>query len=93
MAKVEIYTKATCGFCVRAKRLLELKRIAYDEISIDRGGAPRGEMIQRANGRSTVPQIFIDGRHIGGCDELMALEYDDQLDTMLAAPRQGSGQG
>lgn len=93
MAKVEIYTKATCGFCVRAKRLLELKRIAYDEISIDRGGASLGEMIERANGRSTVPQIFIDGRHIGGCDDLMALEYDDRLDAMLAAPRQGSGQG
>ena len=92
MAKVEIYTKATCGFCVRAKRLLELKRIAFDETPIDRGGAERAAMIQRANGRSTVPQIFIDGKHIGGCDELMALEYDGQLDAMLAAPRQGSGQ-
>ena len=93
MAKVEIYTKATCGFCVRAKRLLELKRIAFDEIQVDRGGAPRDTMIQRAKGRSTVPQIFIDGQHIGGCDELMALEYDDKLDALLAAPRPGSGQG
>ena len=85
MARVEIYTKATCGFCVRAKRLLELKRIAFDETPIDRGGAERAAMIQRANGRSTVPQIFIDGKHIGGCDELMALEYDGQLDALLAS--------
>ena len=85
MARVEIYTKATCGFCVRAKRLLELKRIAFDETPIARGGAERAAMIQRANGRSTVPQIFIDGKHIGGCDELMALEYDGQLDALLAS--------
>ena len=93
MARVEIYTKATCGFCVRAKRLLELKRIAFDEIQVDRGGTARDTMIQRAKGRSTVPQIFIDGQHIGGCDELMALEYDDQLDALLAAPPPSSGQG
>ena len=85
MAKVEIYTKASCGFCVRAKRLLDMKRIDYDETPIDRGGEPRNAMIQRANGRSTVPQIFIGGTHIGGCDELMALEYDGKLDALLAA--------
>ena len=85
MAKVEIYTKATCGFCARAKRLLEMKRIAFDETPVDRGGAPRDEMIQRANGRSTVPQIFIGGRHIGGCDDLMALDRQGKLDQLLAA--------
>lgn len=92
MARIEIYTKASCGFCVRAKRLLEMKRVDYDETPVDRGGAPRNEMIQRANGRSTVPQIFIDGRHIGGCDDLMALEYGGKLDAMLAAPQPSLGQ-
>jgi len=85
VATVEIYTKASCGFCTRAKRLLEMKKVDYREIPVDRGGAPRDEMIQRAGGRSTVPQIFIDGRHVGGCDDLMALEYDGKLDALLAA--------
>ena len=85
MATVEIYTKASCGFCVRAKRLLDLKKVAYREIPVDRGGAPREEMLQRSNGRSTVPQIFIDGAHIGACDALMGLEYDGKLDALLAA--------
>jgi glutaredoxin 3 len=85
VATVEIYTKASCGFCTRAKRMLEMKKIDYREIAVDRGGAPREEMIQRANGRSTVPQIFINGRHVGGCDDLMALEYDGKLDALLAA--------
>ena len=92
MATVEIYTKASCGFCVRAKRLLEMKKVEYTEIAVDRGGAPKEEMVQRARGRTTVPQIFIDGAHIGGCDALMSLEYDGKLDALLAAPRQGSGQ-
>jgi len=84
VAKVEIYTTSSCGFCVRAKRLLELKKVAYEEISIDRGGEPRAQMLERASGRSTVPQIFIGGTHIGGCDDLMALEMDGKLDAMLA---------
>ena len=84
MAKVEIYTQSSCGFCVRAKRLLDMKHVAYDEIPIDRGGEPRAEMLQRAQGRSSVPQIFIGGHHIGGCDDLMALEMDGKLDAMLA---------
>lgn len=85
MATVEIYTKASCGFCVRAKRMLDMKKVEYREIAVDRGGAPREEMIQRAAGRSTVPQIFINGRHVGGCDALMGLEYDGKLDDLLAA--------
>lgn len=85
MASVEIYTKVTCPYCVRAKRLLDMKKIAYREIAVDRGGAPKEEMVQRANGRSTVPQVFIDGRHVGGCDDLMGLEYDGKLDALLAA--------
>lgn len=85
MATVEIYTKASCGFCTRAKRMLDMKKVEYREIPVDRGGAPKDEMVQRANGRTTVPQIFIDGRHVGGCDDLMALEYDGKLDAMLDA--------
>ena len=85
MATVEIYTKASCGFCTRAKRMLDMKKIEYREIAVDRGGAPKEEMVQRANGRTTVPQIFINGRHVGGCDELMALEYEGKLDELLAA--------
>ena len=85
MATVEIYTKASCGFCTRAKRMLDMKKVEYREIAVDRGGAPKEEMVQRANGRTTVPQIFIDGRHVGGCDDLMALEYDGKLDALLAA--------
>lgn len=85
MAKVEIYTKTFCGFCIRAKRLLDMKKVAYQEYSVDMGGAKKAEMVERAGGRMTVPQIFVDGRHIGGCDELMALEQQGKLDELLAA--------
>ena len=85
MAKVEIYTKTTCPFCIRAMRLLEMKKVDAVEYNIDYGGPKRDEMIQRAGGRSTVPQIFINGRHVGGCDDLMGLEYDGKLDELLAA--------
>lgn len=85
MPKVEIYTKLTCGYCYRAKRLLEMKKVSFEEISVDLGGAKRVEMIERAGGRMTVPQIFINGRHVGGCDELMELEYQGKLDELLAA--------
>ena len=85
MASVEIYTKATCGFCMRAKKLLEIKRIPFDEYPVDGGGLKRDEMIERAGGRMTVPQIFIGGRHIGGCDELFELERSGKLDELLAA--------
>ena len=85
MTTVEIYTKASCGFCVRAKRMLEMKKVEYREIPVDRGGPPKEEMVQRAKGRSTVPQIFINGHHVGGCDDLMALEYQGKLDELLAA--------
>ncbi|MEA1073269.1 glutaredoxin 3 [Sphingomonas sp. LY29] len=84
MPTIEIYTKSTCGFCVRAKRLLDMKKAPYEEISVDFGGPKKQEMLARANGRTTVPQIFIDGKHIGGCDDLMNLEYDGKLDAMLA---------
>lgn len=85
VAKVEIYTKTFCGFCWRARDLLDSKGIAYEEYVIDGGGPKREEMIQRAMGRTTVPQIFIEGRHIGGCTDLIALERDGKLNDLLAA--------
>jgi len=85
MAQVEIYTKPTCGFCHMAKRLLGGKDVTFSEVNISAQPERRGEMIQRANGGSTVPQIFIDGQHIGGCDDLFALERGGKLDALLAA--------
>lgn len=85
MATVEIYTKAFCPYCSRAKRLLDDKSVAYEEFDITMGGPKRAEMIQRANGRSTVPQIFVDGAHIGGSDDLAALDREGRLDSLLAA--------
>lgn len=85
MATVEIYTKPFCSYCYRAKRLLDDKGIKYEEREIGFGGAEREEMIQRANGRTTVPQIFIAGRHIGGCDALLELERGGKLDELLTA--------
>ena len=85
MADVEIYTKFTCSYCVRAKRLLDSKGVQYKEVPVDMGGEPRQEMLARSNGRTTVPQIFIGGRHVGGCDDLMDLDRAGKLDEMLAA--------
>ena len=83
MPRVEIYTKAFCGYCARAKRLLDVKGVEYEEYDITFGGEKRAEMLQRAHGRSTVPQIFIDDRHVGGSDDLHTLERNGQLDPML----------
>ena len=85
VAKIEIYTKSFCGYCVRALHLLEAKGVAYEEYVIDGGGPKRQEMIQRAQGRTTVPQIFIDGRHVGGCTDLLALDREGKLDELIAA--------
>lgn len=80
---VTIYTRPTCGYCAMAKRLLTEKGLEYQEIDISREPERRAEMVERAHGRTTVPQIFIDGRHIGGCDELYALEAAGRLDPLL----------
>ena len=85
MPKVEIYTGMMCGYCMRALRLLESKKIAFKEIDVSLNSKLRAEMRQRAGGRSSVPQIFIDGDHVGGCDDLYALEASGRLDDMLAA--------
>ena len=84
MPPVEIYTKSFCPYCWRAKHLLDEKGVEYREIEVDFGGEVRQQMIQRANGRTTVPQIFIAGRHIGGCDDLVALEIAGKLDELIA---------
>ncbi len=85
MARVEIYTKFLCPYCSRAKKLLGDKGVDYQEYDITMGGEKRAEMLQRAGGRHTVPQIFIDGAHVGGSDDLAALERAGRLDPMLQA--------
>lgn len=83
MAKVEIYTKWGCGYCSSAKRLLGDKGVAYEEYDITMGGPKRAEMLERAPGAMTLPQIFIDGTPIGGSDDLRALERAGKLDPLL----------
>ncbi len=85
MKQVEIYTSPFCGYCHAAKRLLKQKGVRFSEINVLAEPERRAEMIRRANGRRTVPQIFIGGRHVGGCDELHALERAGKLDALLAA--------
>ena len=83
MAKVEIYTWSTCPFCIRAKSLLESKDIAYTEYCIDGDEQAREKMTTRANGSRTLPQIFINDNHVGGCSELYQLEANKELDPLL----------
>ena len=85
MKPVEIYTSPLCGFCHAAKRLLTQKGVSFAEIDIAQQPNKRQEMMQRANGRHTVPQIFIGTTHVGGCDELYALDRAGKLDPVLAA--------
>jgi glutaredoxin 3 len=83
MTKVEIYTGMMCGYCAAAKRLLNQKGVDFEETDVSFDGAKRKEMMSRAGGRHTVPQIFIDGEHIGGCDDLYALDSAGGLDAKL----------
>jgi glutaredoxin 3 len=85
MARVEMYTKMFCPYCARAKRLLADKGVEVEEYDITLGGPKRDEMLSRASGRHTVPQIFIDGRHVGGSDDLAALDQAGELDPLLQA--------
>ena len=80
---ITIYTTSTCPFCHRARQLLTRKGVAFDEIDVGRQPERRAEMMQRANGRRTVPQIFIGSVHIGGCDDLHALDESGRLDRLL----------
>lgn len=84
-AKVEIYTWRTCPFCIRAKDLLREKSVEFTEYSIDGDEAARAAMAKRANGRRTLPQIFINDQHIGGCDDIHALDAQGKLDPLLQA--------
>ncbi|WP_368185524.1 glutaredoxin 3 [Aestuariibius sp. HNIBRBA575] len=85
MAQIEIYTSPLCGFCHAAKRLLDSKGASFQETDVQRNPGEKATMIQRANGGRTVPQIFINGQHIGGCDDLYDLERAGKLDPLLAA--------
>lgn len=84
MAKVEVYTTMFCPYCSRAKALLERKGVAFEEFDAERGSKNRDDAIARSGGRATVPQIFIGGQAIGGCDDLMALDKAGRLDALLA---------
>jgi glutaredoxin 3 len=85
MPKVEIYTGMMCGYCTRALRLLDSKDVAYRQIDVSMSSKLRAEMRERAGGRTSVPQIFIGGAHVGGCRELYELEGAGKLDKLLVA--------
>ncbi len=84
MAKVEIYTKFMCPYCARALRLLSSKGVEPEDFDVTMGGPKKAEMVERSGGRMTMPQIFIDGHHVGGSDDLAALEAAGELDGLLA---------
>lgn len=83
MAKIEIYTSFLCGYCYRAKKLLESKGVEFQEIDVMVGPGRRSEMKERSGGRTSVPQVFVDGRHLGNCEELYELEAAGKLDALL----------
>lgn len=87
--KVEIYTWRSCPYCIRAKELLRSKGVDFIEYSIDGDEAARVQMARRANGGRSVPQIFINEHHVGGCDDIYELEWQGKLDQLLAAPNGG----
>ena len=86
MARIEIYTTPYCPFCVRAKALLNSKKVAFEEIDVSDDDDLREQMVKRAGGRRTVPEIFVNGRIIGGFDELRALDLKGELDPLLVEP-------
>ena len=83
MAKIEIYSSLFCPYCTRARRLLDQKGVEYSDIDVIADTSKRSEMIRRAGGRTSVPQIFIGETHVGGCEELYALERQGKLDALL----------
>ncbi|MGV6851982.1 MAG: glutaredoxin 3 [bacterium] len=87
MPEIDIYTTQFCPYCVMAKRLLAKKGVEYNEIKVDFNRGMRAEMIERANGRTSVPQIFINGKHIGGCDDMTELDYNGELDALLVTSK------
>jgi glutaredoxin 3 len=91
MANIEIYTTKTCPFCLRAKELLASKGVSFTEYSVDNNPDLRQAMTNRAGGKHTVPQIFIDNKHIGGCDELIESNRTGDLDRLLKNDGNGKG--
>lgn len=87
--KVEIYTWRSCPYCIRAKELLRSKGVDFIEYSIDGDEAARSQMARRANGGRSVPQIFINEHHVGGCDDIYELDWQGKLDQLLASPKGG----
>lgn len=92
MPEIEIYTSPFCGFCHAAKKLLEKKGVAYTEIDIMMNSGKRQEMTERS-GKSSVPQIFVDGEHLGDCMEIMEMDADDELDARLGLSGDVNGGG
>jgi len=90
MPKVVIYTTSSCPYCIAAKQLLTQKGVSFEEISVDGDPAGRANMSERAGGCRTVPQVFVDGSPVGGCDDLYALDEAGRLDALLAAAQQAS---
>lgn len=84
MPKVVIYTRDWCGYCDAARRLLQSKNVPFEEINLTGKPAEREELVEMAGGQTTVPQIFIDDAHVGGCDDLYALDHAGRLDPLLA---------
>jgi glutaredoxin 3 len=93
MPEVEVYTQAWCPYCARAIHLLNGKGVAFREIEAPHGSEERVEATRRSGGRTTMPQIFIDGQHIGGCDDLVALDRAGRLDPMLAVGKSAAASG
>ncbi len=85
MAQIEVYTQPMCPYCARVVRLLTEKGVPFEEINAPGGSPARQQATERSGGRSTVPQVFIDGRHIGGCDDMLALDRQGKLDPLLQA--------
>jgi glutaredoxin 3 len=85
MAKIEIYTWSTCPFCLRAKKLLDRKKVEYTEYDITGDDQARAKMVERTGGSKSVPQIFINDQHVGGCDDIHELDYDGKLNELLKA--------
>ena len=86
MPKIEIYTQPFCGYCYRAKKLLDDKGVGYEEIDVMENPSRRDEMVERADGRTSTPQIFIDGKGVGGSDDIAALNRKGELDALLGLP-------
>ena len=92
MRRVEVYSTMLCPYCYRAKKLLESKGVDFEEIDVMLRPGRRSEMVERAGGRTSVPQIFIDGEHLGNCDELYALDAAGELEAILKAPLRMAGE-